>query len=55
MMLAGEIDLDGYVCAKGVLYIGKARHKDNKWVCLADVGGALCWVEVKISPPLENA
>ncbi len=46
-----EIDLNGYVDKKGVKYIGKAAKQPNgKWACLANVAGALCWVEVAITP-----
>lgn len=46
-----EIDLDGHVDSKGVRFIGKAkRYADGTWRCLADVGGALCVVEVRIRP-----
>jgi hypothetical protein len=46
-----EIDLDNHVDDKGIRYIGKARRQpDGTWRCVADVGGALCFVEVKITP-----
>ena len=46
-----EIDIDGYVDAKGIKYIGKAtKGQDGKWVCLANVAGTLCQVEVTIEP-----
>jgi|HubBroStandDraft_2_1064218.scaffolds.fasta_scaffold105994_2 hypothetical protein len=46
-----EIDLDGHVDSKGVNFIGKAkRQSDGTWRCLADVGGCLCVVEVRIRP-----
>jgi hypothetical protein len=39
------------VDSKGVRFIGKAmRSGDGTWTCLADVGGALCRVEVRVSP-----
>jgi hypothetical protein len=45
-----EIDVDGYVDRKGVRFIGKAkRQPDGTYLCLADVGGALCRVEAHIS------
>lgn len=45
-----EIDLDGHVDRKGVRYIGKAaRQPDGLYICLADVAGCLCRVEVRIS------
>ncbi len=45
------IDVDGYVDeARGVEYIGVARKQPNgKWLCLANVGGALCRVEASIT------
>jgi hypothetical protein len=44
-----ELDVDGMVDTKGVRFIGKATQQfDGKWRCLADVGGALCIVEVNI-------
>lgn len=43
-------DIDGYVDAKGIKYIGSAWElMDGTWLCLANVGGALCRVQVKIS------
>jgi hypothetical protein len=45
-----EFDVDGHVDAKGIRYIGKAvLMGDGTWRCLANVGGALCRVEVKIT------
>ena len=45
-----EVSVEGFVDAKGIRYIGKAaKQPDGKWICLADVGGALCRVEVTIS------
>jgi hypothetical protein len=45
-----EVDVDGRTDAKGVVFIGKAKQQsDGTWRCLANVGGALCIVEVKIS------
>jgi hypothetical protein len=46
------INMDGKLDSKtGVQYIGKAqRNFDGMWVCLANVGGALCFVEVLASP-----
>lgn len=45
------VDVDGYVEEKtGIRYLGKARKQpDGKYRCLADVGGALAWVEVTIT------
>ena len=49
-MMPEEIDLDGHVDGKGVRYVGKAqRQDDGKYVCLADVGGMLCRVEVTLT------
>lgn len=46
-----EINLDGYVDSKGIRYLGVARRQpDGKWLCLADVAGTLCRVEVTITP-----
>lgn len=45
-----ELDVDGRVDSRGVKFIGKAkRQPDGTWHCLADVGGALCIVEVKVT------
>lgn len=44
-------DLDGHVDARGIKYIGKARKQNNGlWHCLAEIGGALCMIEVKLTP-----
>lgn len=46
-----EIDLDGYLDPMGVRYLGKAlKTPEGKWVCLAEVGGYLCRVEVRLTP-----
>ena len=46
-----EIDVDGYVDERGIQYLGKAvKQEDGTWQCLANVGGALCRVEVKFTP-----
>ncbi len=43
-------DVDGHVDARGVRYIGVAtRQKDGTWKALAEVGGALCLVECRIT------
>jgi len=48
-----EIDLDGRIDEKGVRYLGKAtRRRDGQWVCLADVDGYLCMVEIRVRPVL---
>lgn len=45
-----EVDVDGLMDRKGVVYIGKAkRQPDGTYRCLANVGGALCIVEVTIT------
>ncbi len=48
-----ELDVDGVIDAQSkgcVQYIGKATHVfDNTWRCLANVEGALCVVEVRIT------
>jgi len=45
-----ELDVDGMVDSKGVQFIGKAkRQPDGTWRCLANVGGAFCIVEVKVT------
>ena len=50
-----DLDVDGYVDGKGVKYLGRARKQPNgKWHCLANVGGALCKVEVKITFGLDG-
>jgi len=44
-----ELNLDGMIDEKGVRYLGSAtRRPDGKWVCLAEVNGCLCLVEVKL-------
>jgi hypothetical protein len=52
---AVEIDVDGLVDeTTGVSYIGKARRVfGGQWRCLANVGGALCLVEVRIRPTVH--
>jgi len=49
---AGEIDVDGVLDEiTGLRYIGKARRQlDGSWRCAADVGGALCLVEISVHP-----
>ncbi len=50
MILPDEVDVDGRYDSAGVRFLGKARRqKDGSWICLADVHGALCRVEVKIT------
>ena len=52
----GLVDIDGLVDdRKGIQYIGTARRQaDGTWQCLANVGGALCLVEVSISIKESN-
>lgn len=51
----GELDLDGLVDQKGVEYIGKAvQQPDGTWICLANVNGALCRVQVTVHPQEIN-
>ncbi len=49
---ATEIDLNNVVDeTTGVRYLGPARRRDDGcWTALADVGGALCIVEVNVRP-----
>lgn len=50
-VLPDELDVDGMTDSSGVRFIGKARRGPaGTWTCLADVGGALCRVEVRITP-----
>jgi hypothetical protein len=45
-----EIDIDGYVDARGIRYLGRAKKMDDgTWRCVADVSGSMCLVEVKIT------
>lgn len=52
---ASEIDVDGlYDEATGILYVGKAmRTFDGRWMCLAHVAGALCRVELHVTPTIR--
>jgi hypothetical protein len=52
---ADEIDLDGLFDEKsGFRYLGKARRGfDGRWTCLAQVGYALCVVEVTVRPTIH--
>lgn len=52
---ATEIDVDGLVDeGAGIRYLGKVTKMfDGSWRCLADVCGALCLVEVRISPTIH--
>ena len=44
------LDLEGYADERrGVQYMGRATKQENgKYVCLANVNGALCTVEVSV-------
>lgn len=45
------LDVDGYVDAQGIQYIGKAtKQTDGSWRCLANVAGSFCIVEIKLTP-----
>lgn len=47
--LPEEIDLTDLIDARGVRYLGKAtRQSPGVYCCIADVGGALCVVEVTV-------
>ena len=51
-----EMDLDGQIDGFqiGIQYLGKARRTfDGRWRCLANVGGALCLVEVTVRPTVH--
>jgi hypothetical protein len=52
---ATEIDVNGVIDATtGICYIGKASKLfDGRWLCLANVGGALCRVEVSVRPAVH--
>lgn len=52
---ATEIDVHDIVDeSTGIRYIGKAKRGfDGRWVCLAEVGGALCRVEVRVTPTVN--
>ena len=44
-----ELNLDNMIDEKGIRYIGSALKRPNgQWVCLADVEGCLCLVEVRL-------
>jgi hypothetical protein len=44
-----ELNLDGHIDERGIQYIGRATRRSNgQWVCLADVKGCLCLVEVSV-------
>lgn len=44
-----QICVDGMVDEKGVKYLGSAVFHEGRWTALANVGGALCRVEVRLS------
>jgi hypothetical protein len=45
-----KLNVDGMHDKKGVWFIGDAIEQlDGTWQTLANVGGALCWVEVKVT------
>jgi hypothetical protein len=50
------IDVDGIISsADGIRYIGIAELQPNgKWICLADVRGEFCRVEVRITGELTR-
>lgn len=52
---ATEIDVDGLVDeSTGIRYIGKAtKIFGDRWLCLANVGGALCRVELTVKPTVH--
>lgn len=52
---ATEIDVDDLVDeSTGIRYIGKATKTfGDRWLCLADVGGALCRVELTVRPTVH--
>ena len=52
---ATEIDVDGLVDeSTGIRYIGKAmKIFDDRWLCLANIGGALCRVELTVRPAVH--
>ena len=52
---ATEIDVDGIVDeSTGISYIGKATKTfDDRWLCLANIGGAPCRVELIVHPAIH--
>ncbi len=49
-----KFDLDGHVDSKGIEYIGEAvLQDDGKWHVLANIGGALCLVEIELTFPID--
>lgn len=50
-----EWPVDGHMDKSGITYLGIAtRQPDGTWHCLANVGGALCRVEVTLTPDPNN-
>jgi hypothetical protein len=48
-----QVNVDGYIDTLGTVYLGVAtKQEDGTWQCLANVAGALCLVEVKITPKM---
>jgi len=44
------LNIDGHTDSKGIRYVGNAhRQPDGTWRALADVGGALCLVEINVT------
>ena len=52
---ATEIDVDGLIDeSAGIRYIGKAMKTfEGRWLCLAQVGNALCRVELTVKPTVN--
>ena len=52
---ATEIDVDGLIDeTTNIRYIGKAMKTfEGRWLCLAQVGMALCRVEVTVKPTVN--
>ena len=52
---ATEIDVDGVVDeATGIRYLGNATKTfEGRWLCLAQVGNALCRVELSVRPAVH--
>ena len=52
---ATEIDVNGLVDeSTGIRYIGKAlKTFEGRWLCLANVDGALCRVELTMKPTIH--
>jgi hypothetical protein len=52
---ATEIDVDGLIDeSTGIRYLGKATKTFNdRWMCLAQIGGALCRIELSVRPAIH--